>query len=957
MGTLFTDLETKWQERWKEAKLNESERDDRKKFMIIFAYPGVTGYLHVGHMRGYTYVDAIGRFKRMCGYNVLFPVGTHATGNGAISLANRIRNGDEDTINYLLRNGCSEETLKGLTDSLAVVEFFNDVYVNEYWKRFGFLADWRRFTCTLYPDYQKFIQWQFMKLNEAGLLVQRPYYAPACVDCGPVAVDASETDIKKGGSAETQEYTLLKFQCGDLHLIAATLRPETVYGQTNFWVDPDLEYLKVRKGDETWVISEPAYEKMRYQKDGLELVGRIMGGEMMGWKCIAPVIHREIPVLPASFIDPQVGTGLVTSVPSDAPDDYVALKMLQRDEALLRSYGLDPDEVRAIKAIAIIDTKGYGPMPGVELVEKLGIEMSGDPRLVDAKKQVYKDAYHQGRMNTECGEFAGMKVEQAKDKIRDLMVDSGEAELFYDLSEEVICRCGRPVVIKKVPDQWFIDYGNEQLTIAGKKHASEMNIFPSDYYNNVQGVLEWFRERACVRQGNWLGTTFPYDDRWIIEAISDSTLYPLYYIISLFANDHQIMPEQMTEEFFDHVALGKGERSAVSANTGISEVLLERIAQDISYWYPLDLNLGGKEHMTVHFPAFLFNHIGILEKEMWPRGIFVNWYITGKRSKISKSKGGAQPIPGAAERFGVDSLRLFYAHIASPFADVEWDEDAVESYRSRLDRIIRMVGDLKGSGSLGKGSNIDRWMLSRIASRSIAIFQGMERYDLRNMANEVYFEMFNDIRWYLRRGGNDKDTILTALDSWVRMMLPITPHVAEELWEVLEGEGMVSVAEYPMDGSQIPEAEAAEDYMRSVLSDINEIIRVTGMKASKVHLYTSPAWKAKVLEIGLELAGGEGVNIPSLTKTCMSDPDIRKYGKQAADFAKRTAQDLMKRSMGEMERMKVQVDELSYLTEASPFLSEEVKAEVIVHSADDASYDPAGKAKASQPRRPAIYVE
>jgi leucyl-tRNA synthetase len=501
MSSWTAEIEAKWQQRWYEAGLNEANRDGRPKFMIIFAYPGLTGYLHVGHMRGYTYVDAIARYKRMSGFNVLFPVGTHATGNGAISLAKRIKNQDKKTIDYLLANGCPEEQLKNLTEPQDVVNFFNKVYVNQYWKRFGFLADWRRFTSTTNPDYGKFIQWQFRKLNEAGLLIQKPYFAPACVECGPVAVDASETDLSKGGSAETNEYTLLKFKCDDLYLVAATLRPETVYGQTNFWVNPEVEYVIIRRNGEKWVISRPSYDKMRYQKDGLELEGTIQGSDLVGKMCIAPVIHRAIPVLPAGFCKPEVGTGLVTSVPSDAPDDWMALKLLQADDATLSKYHLNADMIRNIAPIAIIDTKGYGPMPAVELIDKMGITEANDPRLDEAKKAIYKDGFHTGRMNSNCGEFAGMKVEEAKDLIKQMMIKSGEAELFFDLSEEVVCRCGKPVVIKKVPDQWFIDYANPQLTDSSKAHAKSMHILPQDYYVNVQGVLDWFRERACVRQG------------------------------------------------------------------------------------------------------------------------------------------------------------------------------------------------------------------------------------------------------------------------------------------------------------------------------------------------------------------------------------------------------------------------------------------------------------------------
>jgi len=154
MARDYAEMEAKWQKAWMDRKLNESERKDGKpKFMIIFAYPGITGYLHVGHLRGYTIADAIGRYKRMTGYNVLFPVGTHGTGNGCISLANKIRRKDEKTVDYLIRNGCAPEKVDKLTEPMDVVDFFNDVYQNDYWKRFGFLADWRRFTCTLYPDY------------------------------------------------------------------------------------------------------------------------------------------------------------------------------------------------------------------------------------------------------------------------------------------------------------------------------------------------------------------------------------------------------------------------------------------------------------------------------------------------------------------------------------------------------------------------------------------------------------------------------------------------------------------------------------------------------------------------------------------------------------------------------------------------------------------------------------
>jgi len=913
----WTQMEAKWQERWSAERLYESNPDDRPKFMLIFAYPGVTGYLHVGHMRGYTYADAITRYKRMTGYNVLFPVGTHATGNGAISLAKRVANLDTPTIEYLIANGCPEDKLEELEDPIKLVDFFNNVYM---------------------PEYSRFIQWQFRKLMEKGLLIQKPYFAPACVNCGPVAIDASETDLQRGGNAEQQEYTLLKFKCDDLFLMAATLRPETVYGQTNFWINPSVEYVEVKAGEETWVMSKPAFDKLVWQKDGLEQVGTVSGMELVGKKCVAPVVHRQVLVLPAEFCDPEVGTGLVTSVPSDAPDDWIALKNLQEDEAQMAKYGLDPDEVRAIKPIPIIDTKGWGPLPAVEIVAKMGIERSGDPRLVEAKKEIYKQGFHTGRMNANCGKFAGMPVEVAKEQIKGMMIEAGEADVLYDLSEEVLCRCGGKVMIRKVPDQWFIDYANPELTRKSKEHAKTMKILPQEYYQNIPSVLDWFRERACVRQGNWLGTRFPFDEKWIIEAISDSTL---------------------SEALLDYVFLGRGDAAAVSAE-GLPIEIVQAMRREVEYWYPLDVNLGGKEHMTVHFPAFLMNHVAIMEPKHWPKGILVNWYVIGKGGKVSKSKGGAQPIPGAAERFGVDSMRLYYAHIASPFADVEWDEEAVENYRVRLERIMAVLDELGALECKEELTDPDKWLLSRTNSRLLAIERCMRDYDLRALANEVYFEMYNDIRWYSRRGGCNGEVARTALDAWIRMMGPITPHVAEEMWSKFGGAGLVSTAQMTKvrPGDVDREAEEAESFLRNVISDVNEILKVTGIKPTVVRIYTTPAWKAEINRMAVSMAKGGKLTVPALTKAAMAREDIKKKGKEASDFARRIAEELLKRSSAEVERQGVSLDELRYLNEAANFISGELGCDVLIYSADDPEApDPHRKARSAQPRRPAIYVE
>jgi len=960
MSLDFSAIEAKWRNAWYDAKINESvPQPGKKKFFMIFAYPGVTGYLHVGHMRGYTFSDAVVRYKMMTGHSVLFPVGTHATGNGAISFAKKVERADPTVIEVLKANGCSDETIGSLSDPMEVVRFFNGVFVNDYWKRFGFMSDWRRFTCTIYPDYSRFIEWQMRKLMAQGLLIQKPYYAAACPEHGPVAIDASETDISRGGNAEVLEYALLKFDFEDgRKLVAATLRPETVFGLTNFWVNPDVEYVDVQVGDEIWVTSRPAAEKLKLQKDKVEIQGFANGSSLVGKRCRAPYTAKEIPIFPSSLCDPNVGSGLVMSVPSDAPVDWIGLVELKRDMSLRNRYGITDKMIEEAAPISIIKTPGWGPLPAVEIAEKMGIDSLADSKLDDATREVYKSGFHKGILNDSCGKFAGEPVERAKVAIREEMLTKGQADLFYDLSEEVLCRCGNKVLIKKIPDQWFIDYANPALTERSKAHAQTMKILPGEYYENIQNVLEWYRERACVRMGNWLGTRFPFDQKWIVEAIADSTLYPVYYIVSKYANEGAIRAEHMNEEFFDFVLLGKGDIASVARNTGFSKGVIESIRSEFEYWCPLDFNLGGKEHMTVHFPVFLMNHVAVLRPQHWPRGILVNWYITATGGKISKSKGGAQPIPDAAERFGVDAMRLFYAHIASLYVDVAWEDEKVEGYRDRLERLWSMVQELMSVGT-NTSSEVDAWLDARMQTRLAEIHKSMAEYDLRSYSNDVYFEIPQDLRWYIRRGGKGRQAIMKALESWIPLMAPVTPHIAEETWESIGKERFVSTVQ--LGQGTLTEAvlaeEAKERLLEDLIADVAEILKVTKIKPKRIILMTAPRWKQEMVTEALAHPK-EKPEVSSLIKSGIAKVRTADARKEVPQFAKELVADVARASSEDRGLMSVAFDELSVLRRAKSFLETEFGCRVEIFSADDpARTDPKGKAKHAKPRRPAVYLE
>ncbi len=944
------DIEQRWQERWEEDDVFSTEVDeDREPYYVIFAYPGISGFLHLGHMRSYTYTDIMARYKQMDGFNVLFPVGTHPTGNQVISLSKKIKEGDEDMLAYLKKNGADQEDIERMKDPEEAVEFFNNVFKNRYWKQFGFTIDFDYFTYTTRDDYKQFIKWQFLKLDEKDLLTKKPYYSPECLECGPVAVDPSETDLSKGGNAEKQEYTLLKFEYGDRYITAATLRPETVYGQTNLWLDPEEEYVVVKVEDEEWIMSEEAAEKLSYQKDDVEVVDTIKGEKMVGDYATAPAIHRDIIILPASFTDPDMGTGIVTSVPSDAPYDWIALEDIKEDKKTLEKYGIR-EEVEEIEPIEIIDSEDWGTNPAESIIDEMGIRSQDEvEKLEEATQRIYKAGFHTGTMTEECGEYSGMKVQRAKDEIKNELIQSGQADVFYDLSEEVICRCGGKVIVGKIPDQWFIRYSDDTLTEKSKEQARRMNIKPQTYADNLPDTLEWFQDRSCARKGNWMGTQFPLDDEWVIEAIADSTLYPAFYPVAKYYNQGDIEPDQMTEDFFDYVYLGRGEVHQITEETGVAEEKLKEIRDEFTYWYPLDVNFGGKEHMTVHFPVFLMNHVAIFDDDKWPQGIFVNWWLSMKGGKISKSKGGAEPIPNVAETFGVDTIRLFYAHSSSPFVDKEWDEDEALNYKRKLANIwdlVQRISDLDGGES-----PIDDYLRSRL-NRLVKEFRGsMDDYEIRDAANVVFYDIPSEIEWYLKRGGKNGELLDEVKKRYVKLLAPFTPHIAEELWHEWE-EGYITQGRLPETNEEAisEKAEAEEEYLKDVRDDIRQILNVADVQGDEIYIYVSPQWKEEALNVLLENPEkGMGV-MSELVDELDADPS------EISSFVQEMVQKVKEK--GEKRTWKVDMNEKKILKNGKEFLESVLEGNVHVYEEGEKGiHDPEGRADKSIPRRPAIYIE
>lgn len=950
----FSEVEKKWQKIWDLEKIGVVSRDpNKKKYFIIWAYLTVSGFHHVGHMRGFSYADAIARYKRMQGYNVLLTAGGHASGNAAVAKAKKISENHKETIDYYKEMGLSEEDLKTISTPEGFVDFFSKRYITDY-KDYGFIGDWQRFTVTTNPDYNKFIEWQFKKLKEKELLTQKPYYATVCINCGPVAVDQSEMDLSKGGTAEKNEYTLikLKYQEPNQYIVVATLRPETMFGQTNVWVDYEQTYVKIKVGEEIWIASKEFAEKIKYQKENTLILGQITGKELVGNYCLAPAINREIIILPSSFCDPNIGTGIVTSVPSDAPADWIGLYDLQRSPGDCEKYALDYDKIKKIKPIAIIQSKDFGKFPAIEICEKLNINSQKDmEKLETAKKEVYKKGFHTGIMLENCGKYSGMKVEDAKNLMKEDLIKENHADIFYDLSEEVICRCGSKVLIKKVDDQWFIDYSNEKLTNDTINHVKKMNILPNTFKTNLPQILNWFDARACARQGTWLGTKLPFDKSYTIEPISDSTLYPIYYLISLYVNNGQLKVEQLTEEFFDYVFLNRGDGKEVSKNINLNLDLLEEIKKDVEYWYPLDLNLGGKEHQTVHFPVFLMNHVGILPEKYYPQGIFVNWWVVAKSGKISKSKGGVKSIADEAKRYSVDAIRLFYANIANPFVDISFEEEDLKNYKLRIDKIYSFIEEIINDKQLIEKGKIDDWLISQFNIRLEKIISSMDKLEFKNASDEIYFNFYNDLLWYRNRNGNNKQILLELITEWVKTMGLFTPHLSEELNQMIGNKYIIAKTKFPKaDLSKINlDLNKNEQTIEKTTSEIRNVIKMANVEnPKKITLFISEKWIYDLYnELKEEIVVKENRNIKELIGKF-----LEKYSENKQIVSKIITWAIKNPAI--LEDIKDQETEYLFYKDIKEFLEKNLEVDIEIILAEN-STDP--KAKQALPKKVGILIQ
>lgn len=928
---LLFQLQGESQKKWADLKVFEEDAGvanaGEEKYLVTFPYPYCNGYLHLGHAFTISKPEFVVSYKRLKGVKCLYPFGFHCTGMPIQACANKLKGefekygkppvfpieASEDEQKEakqdaatagksrakkgkvaskaskkkfqweILResNVPSEQCLQ-FADPVAWLDYFPTQNANDL-KAFGLKSDWRRtfITTDVNPYYDSFIRWQFNKLraNQKVKFGKRSAIYSQ-LDGQPCA----DHDRASGEQVQPQEYTLIKMKVlalpdasesrklegRDVYLPAATLRPETMYGQTNCWVLPSGDYIafEVTNGD-VYIASERSARNMAYQDffttyGKFKVLANFSGSDLIGLPLKSPHAQFErIFVLPLLTVNMTKGTGIVTSVPSDAPDDYRGLMDLKKKPDLRQKFGVKDEWILPFEPIPIIETPGFGSLAAVEACERYKItSQNNKAKLAVAKAEVYKAGFYSGTMLV--GSMAGESVVNAKPAIRKQMIAENFACGYFEPEKEVISRSGDECVVA-LCDQWYLEYGEPSWRAQVEECLTDMNLYAEEARRAFESVVGWLREWACSRQFG-LGSKLPWDKSWLIESLSDSTIYMAYYtVVHLLQGGLDnidgkkvgpagVSAEAMTDAVWDFIMLGKGTSTSPELSH-IDSVMLEKMRNEFLYWYPVDLRVSGKDLIGNHLTFYLYNHTAIFGKEHWPRGIRVNGHILLNAEKMSKSTGNFLTLRQAMEKFSADGVRFALADAGDTVEDANFSLKTADDAVLKLYVLVEFVKQgLSCISSMRSGpvtEFADRVFIEQLKRHLIDADEAYDQTAFREALKAGFFETSNDLGKYRESVNADKretvhnmhrDVFLKYVYLQIFMLVPICPHTCEHLWGIshellceFTGNDLPSTVmrgSWPVMEAPNESIIASSDYLNDVLSRIRAFL-VKSMKKRK----------------------------------------------------------------------------------------------------------------------------
>ncbi|KAJ0409575.1 hypothetical protein ATCC90586_010086 [Pythium insidiosum] len=1056
------DIEQRVRKEWEDAKVFEAGVDPSKpKYLVTFPYPYMNGFLHVGHLFTITKVEFASRYHRLKGENVLFPFGLHCTGMPIQAAANKLKNelevfgfppdfssadaaeasqpakveakpagapenkakgkkskaaaktgGAARQYNILQMSNIPEDEIPAFSDPLHWLRYFPPAAIEDL-QRIGANVDWRRsfITTDVNPFYDAFIRWQLNLLNARGRISRGKRPNVYSILDGQICADH---DRASGEGVNPQEYTIVKLRVQEpfpeklqplagkkVYLAPATLRPETMYGQTNCFVLPDGDYgaFIVNDAEDVFIMSRRAAKNLAHQEFSRvwgkeECLLELKGWDLLGLPLSAPnAAFETVYTLPLLTISMGKGTGVVTSVPSDAPDDYAALRDLKQKAAFREKYNIADHMVLPFDVVPIIEIPGFGDKAAVKVCDDLKIASQNDKdKLAKAKELVYLKGFYEGVLLV--GSQKGKKVCDAKPLVRQELLDSGDAIPYWEPESTVMSRTGDECVVAHL-DQWYLTYGADDWKARVMEHVSNSEKFES--YNPValgeyQATLEWLKEWAPCRQAG-LGTKLPWDPQFVVESLSDSTIYMAYYTIAhhLQGNldgsvrgPHGIEPEQMTEQVFTYIFL----RGPAPTDSTIPLSVLDQMRAEFEYWYPVDVRASGKDLIRNHLTMSLYNHAEIWRDDpsKWPRSFFTNGHVQINGKKMSKSTGNFFTVKECASEFGADATRFACADAGDGMDDANF---ALETCKMAILRLtteeewIKKVLEEKEklrTGALNFTDQVFMHQMSHYINETAKYFDRMQwREGLHTgffefqIARDSYRDICSRSEMPMHR-----EVIERFLEAQTIMLAPITPHFCEHLWKLLGKSGFVSTARWPqafdVDYSLLRAADFLSKTMRSFREALTKgsakkkgkgAAPVDTKKPTHAHVYLSdefPEWQQKVLVFMASVFDSKSKAFPAdfmklLKEEVAKDDALKKITKNVMQFAAFVKDEASVRGQEALE-LRMPYDQKAVLESNKLYIVRSLELEDIAFfsTSDEIPGVDEKKLETASPGKPAIHL-
>jgi leucyl-tRNA synthetase len=772
-----SEIESKWQQRWAEARVAETDVNapGQKLYMLnMFPYP--SGDLHVGHGRNYILGDAVYRFFRMQGRAALNPMGWDAFGLPAENAA--IKHGIHPR----------EWTLRNIARMKA------------QFGRWGILYDWSKEIASCEPEYYRWNQWLFLQLYKRGLayrgtapvnwcprdltvLANEQVVDGRCERCGALVEqrELSQWFLKITDYADRLDAGLdtldqwpekvrlmqrnwigrslgadIEFPVPVLdHAIRIfTTRPDTIFGATFLVLapeHPDVPSLIADAADreeiEGWVTTIRNQSALERQERGKE-------GRFTGKTAINPFTNEEIPIWLGNFVLPQYGTGAIMSVPAHD----------QRDFEFARQFGLP---------IRIVLKPANGDEPDAnDLTESY----------------TFKD---DGGVASHSGPIDGLPVPKAIEKIISIIEERGlgKGTVRYRLRDWLISRqryWGTPIPMLYCASCGLVPVPEEQLPV-----TLPLDVPFTGREGNPLAKHEAFVNVPCPQCGAAARRETDTMDTFV-----DSSWYFLRFITP--RDDERIFDAKIADR-----------------------------------WMPVDQYIGGIEHAILHllYARFitrtlhdmgllayeepftrLFNQ-GVITKEgfkdthgSWVAPADVQWRegkpyrgdeeLVPEVTKMSKSRLNVVPPDELIAKYGADTERVYTLFIAPPEKEAAWsDEGVVGAYRF-LGRVWHMGIEIEASSSRGASTQVVPAAVIRKMHQTIDAITGrMERFEF-NTAISALMEFSNTLGEALHAGGSAE--LRAPYETLLQMLHPFAPHVTEELWALLGNEGFVVTSRWPV---------------------------------------------------------------------------------------------------------------------------------------------------------------